>query len=85
MYQSTPSTQYSKNNNIIELKQCLEQFFGDVVDQDIAIDKMIDHNKITSFNSFSSLSSFYADNIGVQHWIRLTEMILLCSIRCCYE
>lgn len=78
----SPLNQYNKNNNIIELKQCLEQFFNDVIDQDIAIDKMIDHNKITYYNISSSLVTFYNDNISVQHYVRLTEMILLCSIKC---
>ena len=76
----SPRTQYCRNNNIIELKQCLEQFFNDVIDQDIAIDKMIDHNKITA--NYCSYSSNYCDNIVIQHFVRLLEMVLLCSIKC---
>ena len=71
-----PSNQLAKNNNIIELKRCLEQFFNDVIDQDIAVDKMIDHNKITS-HSYSK-----NDSVRLRHFTRLLEMILLCSIKC---
>eukprot|EP01083_Nonionella_stella_P022534 62333_1 len=73
----SPRSPYSKNKNIIEIKQCLEQFFNDVIDQDIAIDKMVDHNRITSNISYSN------DELTRKtHFVRLLEMVLLCSIKC---
>ena len=72
-----PRNQLDRNSNIIELKQCLEQFFNDVIDEDIAIDQMIDHHRITSTHPLSN-----ADPVRTQHYVRLLEMILLCSIKC---
>eukprot|EP01084_Bolivina_argentea_P283826 486207_1 len=71
--QSPQNTKKSMNNNIIKLKKRLDIFFIEIMKENIFIDKMIDHNKITTG------SYLIDDNIRIKHYVRLLELILICA------
>jgi len=68
---------------VVALKQGLEQFFNDVIDEDIAVDHMVDHDQLTAaWGAAAGGVGVGVDLRRSQHFVRLLEMVLLCSIKC---